>query len=229
MSYKAIIFDLFGTLIENYTVQGYDRTLAEMAAVLAAPRDGFAQLWRESYYARNVGTLATVEANVVHVCQQIGLRPEQSQISAATAIRRDLTARALVATEETIDTLAELKSLGYRIGLVSDCSSEVPLLWESTPFASLIESPIFSCAVGIKKPDQRIYELACKHLDVEPRECVYVGDGGSGELSGAAAVGMYPILIRASDDDESDAFRVDAEDWEGTRITRIKDIFTILR
>jgi len=44
-----------------------------------------------------------------------------------------------------------------------------------------------------------MYRLACTGLAVTPAECLYVGDGGSGELTGAAAVGMRPVLL--ADDD----------------------------
>lgn len=34
MKYKAIIFDLFGTLVDSYSVQGYNTLLIDMASAL---------------------------------------------------------------------------------------------------------------------------------------------------------------------------------------------------
>ena len=43
------------------------------------------------------------------------------------------------------------------------------------------------------KPDPHIYQHACENLDVAPSDCIFVGDGNSGELRGAAQVGMLPF------------------------------------
>ena len=50
-----------------------------------------------------------------------------------------------------------------------------------------------SCDVKLKKPDIRIYELCAGKLNVKPEECLYVGDGGSNELSAAITAGMKPL------------------------------------
>lgn len=93
-----------------------------------------------------------------------------------------------------------------KIGLISDCSCEIPLHWGSTPFAPLIDCPIFSCSVGLKKPDPQIYSLACEHLAIQPHECLYVGDGSSREFTGAAQSGMYPVCVQATFLNNSDVY-----------------------
>ena len=74
--------------------------------------------------------------------------------------------------------------------MLSDSSPDVPPLYAETPLAEWVDASVFSCLVRLKKPDPDIYELVCKYLRVSPNQCVYVGDGGSRELSGAQAVGM---------------------------------------
>jgi putative hydrolase of the HAD superfamily len=83
---------------------------------------------------------------------------------------------------------------------------------------------ILSCDVGMKKPDSGIYLLACERLGVEPGECLFIGDGDSRELTGATNVGMTAVLIRAPDDTESG----DREDWRGTKISSIAEVFDLL-
>lgn len=41
MKYKAVIFDLFGTVVEPFSSQEYDRSLADMADALSVPRQDF--------------------------------------------------------------------------------------------------------------------------------------------------------------------------------------------
>ena len=85
-----------------------------------------------------------------------------------------------------------------------------------------------SCVVGMKKPDPQIYLLVCEKLGVNPEDCVYVGDGGSNELTGAAGVGMYPVMIQDPGEDE-DTHVVDKEkSWNGPVISTLNEILRIL-
>ena len=53
---------------------------------------------------------------------------------------------------------------------------------------------------------------ATLQLGIAPQGCLYVGDGAYGELSGAEAVGMHPVLIRDPDEQE-EMLRPEAEEW----------------
>ena len=53
---------------------------------------------------------------------------------------------------------------------------------------------IESSKVGLRKPDPRIYELACSTMGVEPHEVVYLDDLGI-NLKPAAAMGMTTIKV----------------------------------
>ncbi|MCH8226633.1 MAG: HAD-IA family hydrolase, partial [Chloroflexi bacterium] len=110
---------------------------------------------------------------------------------------------------------------------ISDCSADVPQIWQDTPFKPLIDVTIFSFEVGIKKPDRRIYQLACDRLSVSPQDCIYIGDGGSGELTGAAEAGMYPVLIREPSEVTGEAYRPGEEDWQGHKISALQEVLAL--
>ncbi len=228
MKYRAVIFDLFGTLVDSFSVREHERILSEMAAVLSAPHDDFVNSWLRLYVERATGVFATFEACIEHICQALELQPERHQIEQAARLRIDLTRRNLKPRRDALQTLSQLRALGHKTALISDCSPEVPILWEDTPFAPLMDASIFSSSVGLKKPDPRIYQIACERLAVEPHECLYVGDGGSRELTGASRVGMHPVLIRVPHLDEGDAHRVDAEEWQGPVISALKDVLALV-
>jgi len=162
MSLTAVVFDLFGTLVDSYSAQKHEQVVTDMATILGAPRDDFARLWgQETYADRMTGRFPTIDANLEHICQALGV-PVCSQQVAAAAQRRISARRGdLVPRPGAVDLLARLRTDGYRLGLVSNCSIEIPSLWTETPFAPLVEVPIFSCSVGVAKPDPRIYRLAC--------------------------------------------------------------------
>lgn len=227
MSYRAVVFDLFGTLVDSFSAGEYERVLWEMADVIGAPRADFTRVWLSTFVERATGVFASPEASVEGVCRALELRPEPDLVAAAGRIRFAYTGRSLVPRPGALETLAELRARGYRTGLVSDCSAEVPILWPDTPFAPLIDVAVLSCAVGLKKPDPRIYRLACDRLGVDPEECLYVGDGGSRELTGAARVGMHPVLIRAPDE-APDAHRLDAEEWSGPTVSALCEVLALV-
>lgn len=54
---------------------------------------------------------------------------------------------------------------------------------------------MFSCVTGQVKPDPPNYLSGCARLDIVPQRCVYVGDGGSDELVGAARLSMHPVHL----------------------------------
>lgn len=91
-----------------------------------------------------------------------------------------------------------------------------------------IDVPVFSCDERIKKPSPRIYEIACDRLNVKPQECIYVGDGSSEELTGAAAIGMCTILNRTDLTDVYDPHRPDVENWNGIVIDEISELRGII-
>ena len=53
---------------------------------------------------------------------------------------------------------------------------------------------VFSCDVGLLKPDMEIYKIAMDIQKVKPEESVFVGDGSSDELYGAKQAGMKTIF-----------------------------------
>lgn len=227
--YRAVIFDLFGTLIDNFSRPEYESALAEMASILAAPPDEFARLWLDTFPLRVTGVLPTPRANIEYLCQNLGLQATDNQIEHAIRIRLDLTARKMKPRPGSVAVISRLKRDGYKIGLISDCSGEAPMVWEKTPFAPLFDVTVFSCRVGMKKPDPRIYLMATDQLEVEPKNCLYIGDGSSQELTGASQVGMHPVLIRVPDESVDAHFIDREENWDGPVISSLQEILSLLK
>ena len=58
----------------------------------------------------------------------------------------------------------------------------------------MFEVVVESAKVGIRKPDVRIYELACSELGVDPQNCAYLDDLGI-NCKPAANLGMVAIKV----------------------------------
>ncbi len=226
MKIKAVIFDLFGTLVDSFNAQEYKQILSEMASSLSIPEIQFQDLWSNSFNQRALGVFKSIEENVIFIGKELKVPIKKSSVEQAIRTRFIYSRKTLVPREDAIDTLKQIKNLGLKIGLISDCSFEVPQIWDSTSLAAYFDGVVFSCSVGMKKPDPKIYHLACKKLEVKPKYCLYIGDGSSRELSGALHVGMTPILIRSPS--EKDSVRYDEDNWEGQRISSLNEVLTYL-
>jgi putative hydrolase of the HAD superfamily len=229
MKYQAVFFDLFGTLVRNFSSREYQEVLNKMAIILDLSPVEFKKLWWETATERNTGSLNSIQASILYIGQKLGASPETSQIEKAIRVRLDFIKWMLTPRPYAVEVLSSLKSENYKIGLISDCSNDIPLVWDETPLALLFDEVIFSCSVGLKKPDPRIYELAVKRLDVNPGKCLFIGDGGSRELTGAARAGMHPVLIQPYGETELPQANSEAKDWRGPAISSLKEVLELVK
>jgi putative hydrolase of the HAD superfamily len=96
---------------------------------------------------------------------------------------------------ENIDTIRTLRAAGFRLGLISNADVMEVAPWETCPLSGLFDVELFSCHVGLVKPEPAIYARCVQALGVAPTECLFVGDGGSDELTGARNAGMSTAFV----------------------------------
>jgi putative hydrolase of the HAD superfamily len=213
----AVVFDLWGTLVPfPHSVWG--KVLAQVASALDADLGEFLTAWHADYANRAVGDL---ESSLRRVCRQAGVLPDSARIHAAMEIRRVALTDMFVPRPDARPTLWQLRARGYRIGLLTNCTSEIPQLWPRSPLSPLMDVTVFSCREGLRKPDLAVYELAASRLGVEGNDCVFVGDGADSELDGASAAGMHAVLLRTEDTHPP-------EGWTGPVIQRLSDVVRLL-
>jgi putative hydrolase of the HAD superfamily len=199
-----------------------------MAEALGVPGDRYTPVWNETLELRIIGAFQTVEANIEYVLNAMNEHARVEQIEKAVDIRMRSIGKVLEPKPDAINTLAQLKTRGFQLGLISNASIEIPMLWAETAFADLIDEPIFSSRVGMKKPDVRIYQLACERLGARPETCLYIGDGEDHELSGAAQIGLNPVLIRASTKQNTSPSHREANEWQGPTIARLPEVLQLV-
>jgi putative hydrolase of the HAD superfamily len=222
---RAVLFDLFGTLVSSGLWREHDAVVARMGEILQAPPEAFFEVFNvETRLDREVGRFHSLEENLAYVCRKIGVPVDEELIARAAQVRRDFVASVLVPRPDAVPTLRALDRMGLRLGLISDCSPEVPPLFTRTPLAALIQVTVFSALEGTKKPDPRMYAAACEALRVEPGQALFVGDGGSSELTGARDCGITPVLLRTPGEDFDLEHRPDAKDWQGESIARLSEL-----
>ena len=225
--HKAVIFDLFGTLVSGFW-EGHDEHLAEMALALGLPQQDFLRAWTDTCGERLVGAIPTIADNLRLIMKAMGLPPDEERIAKAVKTREDFVRSRLIPRPDALLVLEELKAKGLKLGLMSDCSPEVPALWDELAISRYFDSAVFSPLVRKRKPDPRMYEAVCGGLGVRPEECVYVGDGGNNELSGATGLGMTAVLISVPGEEALDPYTAEARNWQGPRIPDLRGVIGFL-
>ena len=219
----AVVFDLFNTLTAPVDDVEFRSSLQEMAHAVGADSGAFTQGWFDQWRERFDGTFPTSETGVRVVCDAIGVWVDTEAISEAMRIRAEFSRRTLRPRTDAVATLTQLRALGLRTALISNCSPDVPVLWPTTPFAQTIEEPSFSCVEGLTKPDPAIFLRACERLGMDPQACVYVGDGGDHELTGAESVGMRAVLI-TTPEERAAAYDSERTSWRGETIEALSEL-----
>lgn len=228
MKYKAVIFDLFGTLVCIASRHESESVLRQMASVLSVPADSLIELWRDTGDKRMNGVFHNYQGWIRFICNELGSSPDDSQVNLAAYIRFEMERRELmVLMDGAVEVLSNLKSLGHKIGLISNASFETATIWMDSPLSQLVDAAVFSATVGILKPDPRIYHTVTEQLAVKPEDCLYVADGGAdGELKGASQVGMQAVQLLIPNHNDNDLLH---EDWDGLSISSLNQVLSLVK
>ncbi len=225
---KAVLFDLFGTLVDVFSFSRYERVLERVTSTLGADHRKFRELWVGSYRRRARGEFQTTEENLLWALRRLNLEVEPSRVRAAEAHLLSFARRALAARPERLTFLESLRSRGLRLGVVTNCSPDIPLIWPETGWHSLFDAACFSCRVGETKPAPGIYRHACRALAVDAGDCLFVGDGSDRELTGARNAGIQAVLLQINTEDAYDEKRSDVLEWDGPSVSALSDIVRFL-
>lgn len=97
-----------------------------------------------------------------------------------------------------VHRIRELKRDGLAVALLTNNVKEFGDAWRAMfPVDELFEVVVDSSAVGMRKPDPRIYHLTCERIGVEPVAAVFVDDNRD-NVDAARAVGMAAVHFRES-------------------------------
>ncbi|HBC98374.1 MAG TPA: haloacid dehalogenase [Lachnoclostridium sp.] len=188
---KAVFFDLFFTLIyPSYLIEN------EYDVIGISPSE-----W-ESYAENNIlyderakGKIRNERQIIDRIVNIMPYKVTGEQKRKILLKREERMKRALLSVDnKVLEILGRVREKGVKIGLISNADIIDIKYWNDSPLSAFFDSVIFSCDVGILKPETEIYQLAMKRLNVKPEESIFIGDGGSNELFGARRAGMKTIF-----------------------------------
>jgi putative hydrolase of the HAD superfamily len=209
--FDAICFDLWDTLVllpDEVKEQAFQTT----AGLLGVDPEWLRPIWTRARQKRETVDLRTF---LEDFCRELEIRETCIVLDEVMRNRRRIHGSAMSSPRSDAElTLRMLRAAGYRVALVSNCTSDVPGMLKKTPIGSLFDVEIYSFREGVLKPDRAIFLRASERLGVPPKRCLYVGDGNHNELHGATSVGMISMLLETSK----------RREWHGYRIKELSDL-----
>ena len=210
MNVKAVLFDLFDTLLllESEEVY-YPPSLRRLYEFLVkngvdVPFEDFRRVYfdvREKILAESSKSLEEPHFNfrVSQTLHRLGYNLEVSDpvIVGATTAFADEFIRYVSLDDDAPDVLQRLYGK-YKLGLVSnfaipECARE---LLEKLHLKMYFDVVIISGEVNRRKPSPQIFKYALEALGVEASEAVFVGDRIDFDIMGPKKIGMKTVLIK---------------------------------
>lgn len=202
---RAILFDLYGTLIDIHTQEDRPEVWDNLARFLryrglpadaGALREGFyggAQKIQEESEEPHpeVDNLGIFRSMLCGMAGDIS----ETFCEEVTQLFRTLSMVHFGVFPDTLSTLEDLKK-SFKLGLVSD--AQRVFLDPEIEMAGLrpyLDVIVISSDHGFHKPDQRLFETALAELGLTRQQVVYVGDNVSRDVRGAKAAGLKAVLI----------------------------------
>lgn len=187
MSVRAVLFDIGGVVVGSplHAIAAYEKELGielglvNRVVMSTGPSGAWSRLERGELALEDFYPL--FDADCAAAGPSFSAREMMLRVDAITLPRAEM-----------IDAIRRLRGHGVAVGAITNnwIAEEAGTRALAPEFDVFIESAV----VGIRKPDPRIYRIACERLGVEPSEAVFLDDIGA-NLKAARALGMRTIKV----------------------------------
>lgn len=199
---RAAFFDAGGTLVHV----DYARVGAAVRRVVG--RAPTARALLEAEYAGRAAVEAAMATDgtgtdgsrwAVHFAAMLAaLGFSADEIRVVSPAIRDEHARSNLWTltdSGTAEGLATLRRRGLVVACISNADGTVDRVLDRAGLLAELAFVVDSGAVGVEKPDPRIFEIALERAGVAPSEALHVGDLYPVDVVGARRAGLVPVLV----------------------------------
>lgn len=128
------------------------------------------------------------------LCLFLGLSSHHERLSPAlrAAFRRERRWRACPDARPALDRLA---ASGLPLHVVANWDADLVDLLAEAGLGGRFASVASSAALGVEKPDPRVFDRLLADGDLRPARCLYVGDDYALDVIAARAAGLVPALV----------------------------------
>ncbi len=91
--------------------------------------------------------------------------------------------------------LEDLKGRDFKLGIISNATDLVDRVLDHLDLAKYFDPVVVSYAVGVRKPDRRIFQIAAERVRAAPNRMIYIGDKLAVDVVGASRAGLNAVLL----------------------------------
>jgi HAD superfamily hydrolase (TIGR01509 family) len=211
-SYKAILFDLDGTLRHNHPngFETFTQYLTELGCTFTPEQLAHAERWQHYYWSIAPELQSDIE-ELGPDTPEFWRRHAERQVAAYHLNGAPTSAAALTdqvnqmfsdryrpvnrVDDDARPTLERLRAAGYTLGLVSNRSLPLDPVVADIGLSDLFHFTLAAGEVGFWKPAPQIFLRAVEIAGCAPAQALYVGDNYYADVEGARAAGLQPVLL----------------------------------
>lgn len=207
-AYDAVFFDVGNTLLyahpsvahvceEILRASGRIHDLDEIDALLPLVDEYYEDRYRtdDTFWTDDERAADVWTGMYSLLCRRLGIPEEEAAALSRSVYDAFGEAARWRAYADVAPAFERLRAGGIKVGIISNWDTRLEGVLTGLGLAPLIDTVVSSAVVGLHKPDPRIFELACRRLDVLPEACAHVGDHYYSDVVGARSVGITPVLI----------------------------------
>ncbi len=186
---RAVVFDLYGTLLE-IAEPVFQERLPRLEGI---SRRDWVEFQRSDLLVR---PFASREAFVAAIFDRFGGGGAELAATLDDLLARELASVRAVAGAPSL--LAFLDRRGFALGLITNSASPYREPFERLGLAPCFDAVTFSCDAGRRKPDEGLYRELLAALGVAAGAALMIGDSAANDVRAPERVGMRGLLIGAS-------------------------------
>ena len=200
---STVVFDLLSTLAYPGTYPGGVGRIGWLAPLTGVSEVALRQRWREfepvlepgragpgsSGREPEIEWVAMVRSELGHPCSDLTLGMIQADW--------DLTRRAALRSPHpsALPAIEALRQRGLRVGVLSNTHAMEIRTWPGSPLAEAVDVVAYSHVIRHLKPQPAAFDAILTQLGSVPDRAVFIGDGGSDELTGARDFGFALVVL----------------------------------
>jgi len=182
METKAIIFDLYDTLI--YCPRELKRKPYLNFFKQLGLTKGEMSYWVDKIMTQNYESFEAIK-NEINPNLEIDLTPFQNDLNDEIQ-----STRLFDDTNKTLERLSQK----YRIFCLSNLATPYKTCYFEQGLDKWIEKPFFSCDLGLKKPSEAFFNTVVDFSGIPANQMIMIGDNPVSDYNGALNAGIRAIL-----------------------------------
>ena len=187
---RALILDYGGVI----STPQNDDNVKNMFKIIGGDETAFKDIYLKKRDDYDGGHLSG-EEYWLSIFNHLGLEKNRSQISGL--IQEDIYSWTHI-NESMIEFITESRKKCSKLAIISNMTVDtLAYMKKNFQWLAVFDEMVFSCDIGVNKPEQKIYETCLHKLNLPTQECLFVDDTLK-NVEGAIRSGMQAIHFESS-------------------------------